>query len=234
MNKESSLAERLVLAMDKMGMTQHQLASVSGVSQASISKISRGESKRSGYVVELANSLGVNPQWLATGEGEMWIGGEIGTAAISALEKLVGVKGSVDNIPVLVSREKHRGESSHGLSQIVETLTLNRPMSVASSLPTKSGQVKFIVNPGDGMSPTCCDGDLLIVDTTVNTVSGGGIYVFLLNDQITVGRLQRRADGSISVIYDNQTYQQDTIPAELVSNIDIVGSVKLIMRIWKA
>lgn len=234
MNKESSLAERLVLAMNKIGMTQHQLASVSGVSQASISKICRGDSKRSGYVVELANSLGVNPQWLATGDGDMWVGGDIGTAAISALEKMVGIKSSVENIPVLVARERFEHESARGLSEIVETITLNRPLSVASSLPTLTGQAKIVINPGDGMEPTCNDGDLLMVDTTVNSVSGGGIYVFLLNSQITVSRLQRRADGSLSVIYDNPAYQADTVPADLASSVEIIGLVKLIMRVWKA
>jgi transcriptional regulator with XRE-family HTH domain len=54
-------------------MTQQELAKASGVKQSTISDLETGESKSpvGTNLVALAQSLQVNPDWLATGKGEM-------------------------------------------------------------------------------------------------------------------------------------------------------------------
>lgn len=66
--------DRLKKAREQTGMSQQGLAMKSGVKQATISKIERGDSKSSTHTVELALACGVRPEWLATGEGEMTLG----------------------------------------------------------------------------------------------------------------------------------------------------------------
>lgn len=66
--------DRLKKAREQTGMSQQGLAMKSGVKQATISKIERGDSKSSTHTVELALACGVRPEWLATGEGEMVLG----------------------------------------------------------------------------------------------------------------------------------------------------------------
>ena len=152
MSIDSSMSDRLLLAMKEMKFTQQQLSSISGVSQSSISKICNGGAKRSRYTVELAGALGVNPQWLANGEGEMWVGGDISMAAIAALEKITGVKNRVETIPVGVERIDSGRDG--GIARLIESVSLNRQEAAASSLTTKSGSLKMFTHRGDSMSPT--------------------------------------------------------------------------------
>jgi transcriptional regulator with XRE-family HTH domain len=64
---------RLRHARKVRGLTQVQLAKGSGVKQASISDLERGESKsfRGTTLVSIAQTLKVRPDWLATGKGQM-------------------------------------------------------------------------------------------------------------------------------------------------------------------
>lgn len=229
MSIDSSMSDRLLLAMKEMKFTQQQLSSISGVSQSSISKICNGGAKRSRYTVELAGALGVNPQWLANGEGEMWVGGDISMAAIAALEKITGVKNRVETIPVGVERIDSGRDG--GIARLIESVSLNRQEAAASSLTTKSGSLKMFTHRGDSMSPTIKGGEILIVDSTIKAISGGGIYAFKLNDQINVSRLQARVDGSITFIYDNGAYPQDVLPAEKIDRLEVIGMVMLILSI---
>jgi transcriptional regulator with XRE-family HTH domain len=64
---------RLRHARKLRGLTQVELAKGSGVKQASISDLERGESKsfRGTTLVSLAQTLRVSPEWLSHGRGQM-------------------------------------------------------------------------------------------------------------------------------------------------------------------
>ena len=66
-------AMRLRHARKQRGLTQVKLAQLSGVKQASISDLERGESKsfRGSTLMSLAKSLNVSPEWLSHGKGPM-------------------------------------------------------------------------------------------------------------------------------------------------------------------
>ena len=69
--KTDTLADRLNLAMERTGMTQGALAKASGVAQPTIWRLSSGNAKGSTRIVDIANALGVRPDWLSSGEGNM-------------------------------------------------------------------------------------------------------------------------------------------------------------------
>ena len=64
---------RLKRARKLRGLTQVKLASKAGVKQASISEIETGQTKtlRGTTLLNIAEVLGVNPEWLAHGRGQM-------------------------------------------------------------------------------------------------------------------------------------------------------------------
>ena len=66
-----TLASRLKQARSLRGLTQVQLAALSGVKQPDISKIERGEIQKTTGLLGLARALRVNPHWLDTGDGDM-------------------------------------------------------------------------------------------------------------------------------------------------------------------
>lgn len=70
MNK-TTLAQRLKMAMEEGGFTQASLAEAAGISQPSIWKIAAGRSQGSVKLVDIAKALGVRPEWLADGTGDM-------------------------------------------------------------------------------------------------------------------------------------------------------------------
>jgi phage repressor protein C with HTH and peptisase S24 domain len=78
---------------------------------------------------------------------------------------------------------------------------------------------------GESMQPTIRDGDLLLVDTTERSVGSFGIYVLELAGERLVKRVQRKVDGSLVLISDNPAYEPDTVSAELVQDLAVVGRV---------
>ena len=62
-----TIGNRVKEARKKAGMTQEMLARLSGVPQARISALELNKNKKSSYLIQLSNALGVNPNWLETG-----------------------------------------------------------------------------------------------------------------------------------------------------------------------
>lgn len=70
-NQRMELKTRLKAARRHAKITQEQLADKIGIKQASISELETGKSGSTSFIAEIARACGVNPIWLATGEGEM-------------------------------------------------------------------------------------------------------------------------------------------------------------------
>lgn len=70
--KQTTLGERLTLMLGRRGMSQGELARVAGMKQQSVNYLinpRKGGDAKSEKVVELAQALGADPVWLATGHG---------------------------------------------------------------------------------------------------------------------------------------------------------------------
>ena len=83
---------------------------------------------------------------------------------------------------------------------------------------------------GDSMDPTLRNGDIILVDmnetNAKSSLKEGGIFAFSLYGDFKVKRLQPLADGSLSIISDNQHYQTETISPEIRdSDLRIQGVV---------
>lgn len=67
----SEFKDRLKQARKNAKMTQVELAKAVNTTQGSISDLESGRNKSTTNLIEIAGALGVNPTWLATGQGEM-------------------------------------------------------------------------------------------------------------------------------------------------------------------
>ena len=67
MNK---LSERMEYVLKTTGITQTELANRLGVKQQAISRVCRGQTKTSTFLLPMCDELGVDPTWLANGVGE--------------------------------------------------------------------------------------------------------------------------------------------------------------------
>ncbi|AWK14127.1 helix-turn-helix transcriptional regulator [Candidatus Fukatsuia symbiotica] len=69
--KETTLAERLKMAMDTGKFTQAKLASATGMAQPSIWKLLSGKALSSTKILQLSRVLNVRAEWLSEGKGPM-------------------------------------------------------------------------------------------------------------------------------------------------------------------
>jgi phage repressor protein C with HTH and peptisase S24 domain len=79
--------------------------------------------------------------------------------------------------------------------------------------------MKIINIKGDSMTPTFKDNDFILVDIA-NTVLADGVFVFRVNDELYVKRLQRLPN-KVVALSDNSNY----IPFDLPENTEIVARV---------
>lgn len=128
----STLAERLKTARSLARLTQEDISALTGMSQPAVQKIESGKTKRTTYIQELANVLGVSSEWLATGQGEM-------TGNISIGGNNTGMIGGQGNT-----------QNNYGLSQTVQpSPNADNPPTYLKDMPLLDidDGVKFALDP---------------------------------------------------------------------------------------
>ncbi|ANF79351.1 XRE family transcriptional regulator [Salmonella enterica] len=198
-------SERLAQAMKHAGYTQGRLAKDVGMAQSSVNKLLK-EANGSRKTVEIASVLGVRPEWLSTGEGEM--------ASSSAREPsaLYQVKPSLNGIyrVDVLDVKASAGPGSIVTSDFIETIraieyTNEQARALFGNRPAT--HVKVITVNGDSMDGTISPGDQIFVDTGVTHFDGDGVYVFVFGKTLHVKRLQMQRD-RLAVISDNPIYEK--------------------------
>ena len=104
-----SLGERLRKARLTARLTQRQLAEKAGVTQQMVSRLETGKAHGTTDIVSLAIACEANPEWLATGEGDMVEASDPG-ALMEDIESLPGADRAVIKrmIKALKSRTTRR------------------------------------------------------------------------------------------------------------------------------
>jgi SOS-response transcriptional repressor LexA len=65
---KTTLGQRIKLRRKELGLSQEKLGELAGLDQTVISKLERGDVQETARVAELANALGCDALWLATGK----------------------------------------------------------------------------------------------------------------------------------------------------------------------
>lgn len=86
-------------------------------------------------------------------------------------------------------------------------------------------QLALIDMNGDAMAPTVAQGDLLLLDTRSAQSWRDGLYAIAVNGMLVVRRLCQRLSGQIEIGADNPFYGVETLDAQQVARLDIVGRV---------
>lgn len=80
-----------------------------------------------------------------------------------------------------------------------------------------------LTNKGDSNEPTIRDGDVLLVDTSIDRVIDNAFYVVVYNGQALLKRVQILLDGSIVLSSDNKNYQPETVKPDDVPSLRIAA-----------
>jgi phage repressor protein C with HTH and peptisase S24 domain len=197
------------------------------VSPSAFRKWLKGEAEPSrDRLVALAGTAGVSVAWLAQGEGPE--------------PDLVSLDARARNPDLSAGSDR---SAFHLLPKTAEAA------AAGSGQPTADGATEFIgfrhdwlrttfnrdpddiileTAVGDSMEPLIGDGDLLLVDTTDQSVRNFGVYIVEVRTERLVKRVQRKFDGGLILISDNGRYQPEIITPDLATEVRVVGRV-----IWR-
>ncbi|MEQ1969578.1 helix-turn-helix transcriptional regulator [Xenorhabdus nematophila] len=233
MNK-MTFAERLKLAMKEHGFTQSLLAEAVGISQPSIWKLTSGKASRSRHTVEIARTLMVDPEWLATGSGSMTpnaaekINNNEYTSQNNKVIKQLNDKITSRSYKVdLLDVQASAGFGIMVNSEFIETIcsieyTDDEARKIFGGIPAES--IKMLTVNGDSMSGTFEPKDQIFIDITKNYFDGDGIYIFILENELFIKRLQRQYK-KLAIISDNQKYETWYLDEKEVQELYIQGKV---------
>jgi len=216
---KTTLAGRLKEARAARGLTQKALGDLVGVSQAAIQKIETGKASQTTKLVEIANALGVMPEWLSSGEGVMLNDGRKSGADL--LTNAVSDVFRVDVLDLTVSA----GPGSFMISEFVEVLhAIEFTNEHARSLFGNRAQhdVKVMTVDGDSMCPTIQSGDRLFFDVSVRSFKVDGVYAFVFGQHFHVKRLQMQGL-QLAVLSDNPAYKDWYVTEENQDQLYIMG-----------
>lgn len=215
---KTTLAGRLKEARAARGLTQKALGDLVGVSQAAIQKIETGKASHTTKLVEIANALGVMPDWLSSGEGVMLNDGKPGAALLT---NAISDVFRVDVLDLTVSA----GPGSFMISEFVEVLhAIEFTNEHARSLFGNRAQhdVKVMTVDGDSMCPTIQSGDRLFFDVSVRNFKVDGVYAFVFGRHFHVKRLQMQGL-QLAVLSDNPAYKDWYVTEENQDQLYIMG-----------
>ena len=158
--------------------------------------------------IAMAETAGVGLQWLVTGEGEMRSG--------------EGEETDFVGIP-LVDAEVSAGPGILvGEENVREVMAFDRQW-LRSKLGSNPTHLTLVTVNGDSMAPTLVDGDTIFVDGQVSELRDG-IYVFQMNGDLLVKRLQKLPGSLVSVISDNPKFQSFTVDMnDSADRLSIIG-----------
>lgn len=240
---EKTYGFRLLIAMEAKNATRKDLAAALGVSVQAVGDVVRGKS--GAFTAEnnakAARYLGVNPNWLATGNGKMESPIDETTTYLLTKGAKYGAKpvavfdeGDVlSDDYVQIKEFDIRFSAGNGRTPVFDELT----DSVAATFrrdwfhrnginPANAIRVKV---HGNSMEPLLHDNDSVLVNLAETNIINDKVYALRYGDELRIKRLYRKLDGGLILHSDNPDFiprDEEVHPAIVESSISIVGRVR--------
>lgn len=109
-----------------------------------------------------------------------------------------------------------------GLDRMISSIGLHSAWIRSHLSVTAPINLRAISATGNSMEPMIRDGDLLLIDTGVQSFAQDGVYVLTISGQIMIKRIQRVLDG-LRVLSDNRVYPEMIIPTDREHELQIHG-----------
>ncbi len=119
------------------------------------------------------------------------------------------------------------GGGAEGFGEEYETITIDRKL-IQSFFPNLSEEeisnkeIDAIHVDGESMEPTIKNGSIIFVDKTKREIRRDGIFVVSTPGGLFIKRLNRKVDGTIELISDNELYSPEILAPD---EVRVVGKV---------
>jgi len=174
--RSAAFAERLRSAL--LGKNQSHIAKAVGIAGSTLHRYLGGSMPAADTAFKLARELGVRPEWLIEGQGQVVADAEV-----------VGLQGPV----TLLSKYDLFAFSEDGKPLANETVALPNTW-LLGAVRTTSG-LWIAEMPSDAMPSLAREGDLLICRDAEERLQDRRIYVFLIDGRPIVRKVFVRPDG---------------------------------------
>jgi phage repressor protein C with HTH and peptisase S24 domain len=224
MSQEATFADRLKVLIGDV--PANRFAREVSVGESLIRKYLAGATPGIDKVVAIAEAKDVSLDWLARGVGPMKLdlgedapasgGGmlmlrQAGSAEKFALVPRLDIQASAGNGRIAISEEP------------LEYLAFQAAWLRGRGINPASARI--LTARGDSMEETIRDGDVLLVDTSIDRVRDNSIYVVVYGDMVLVKRVHGRINGSLQLISDNPRYPAEEVSKAEVDQLQIAGRV---------
>jgi phage repressor protein C with HTH and peptisase S24 domain len=197
----STLADRLKRAMDSAGISGSELARLASttgepVSQQNVQHLTSGRSKASKHLPAIAQALaihGIRIEWLLSNRGQMRMDSPVGTGTLSYTPR-GAVSSDSERYMAEIAELEPAPEAGAGsevmeYAEVIRTWRVPRNVvSIATESPVD--RIKILRIKGDSMAPTFMPLDRIMVDTTDQSPSPGGVFVVWDGLGLVVKRVQ--------------------------------------------
>lgn len=216
-----------------MGLSQQRLAEKSGVTQGLIGQIESGLNKGSKHVISIAAALGVRPEWLASGAGE--VGRSPGEENQHVEPSTTAVSADESDTFVLHQYEAGGRMGNGGLELrdqpgIIESWRVSREWLEKNVRDhTTPDNLCIVTGFGDSMKPMFNPGDPLILDVGVKVVDFDAVYFFRVENEGFIKRLQRIPGKGLTAISENNSYRDWVIDGTM--DFEVFGRI---LKVWRS
>lgn len=214
------MGQRLKLIRKTLGLTQEQLAQRLGVGKTALSMIETGKARLSNRNKNiLVQEFNVSPEWLESGEGEMF-------NADPSLVKAFSLK--TDNSLPMQSVPLYSIEGTAGLVPLFADRMSVEPVNFIHipNLPKCDGAIYVV---GDSMYPLLKSGDIVLYKqlSDVRDVFWGDMYLLSIDidgeEYITVKYVQKSdQEGYIRLVSQNPHHADKEVAIDRVRAIALV------------
>lgn len=227
-------------------VSQRAMATELGVSAGLVGSLETDAREVSDKVLNrLRDHLGISPDWLLHGKGDMLTSGQVGfdTRAGYARPPRMGRPYSGD-IEVggqdysFVKRLDVSASAGHGQvaesEDVIGQMAFSRGWLIQRGL--SAGLCGLVKAKGDSMEPLIPDGSLMLADFGINFALPAGIYILRLNDEVLVKHIdvtERDAVGNplgLVLRSENPQYDRIRLQDEGLRDFRPIGRVITVIR----
>lgn len=210
--------ERIKLLRKTLNLGQIKFANQLGYSYAAIQNWEKGKNISEASLNLIEKTFNVNPDWLRTGTGPMF------------LEEKKDKKGEVFDNKFVKIKEYPTVKASAGYGCIINEET-SSPYYINANLVTNKELEMVISVTGNSMSPTLEENDKILIISDYESISKpkiNKIYVIHTENAIYVKRYKQKKGNEYIFTSDNKEY------GDIILNINngadrIIGKVKAIV-----
>lgn len=215
-----TLADRINERMSELGMTQDELARKAGISQSAVHKLCSGKALQTRKLLQIADALNVQPQWLAYGLLPKELGMDE-TGYDNIVQGIVIPSGTRARVPVVGTAQL--GDDGYWAEM---------------DYPTGHGDgyVKFQTDDknayavrcrGTSMMPRIRDGEFVVVEPGKTPFPGDDVLVKHIDGRIMVKRYLYERDGMVHLISINEAFPPHAFPRDDIELFQFVSSIAM-------